>query len=105
MDNIREKLVELLNRVQDSGQKTTYEEHSINVCVRRNEDIADHLLANGVTVQECIGFDGKWIVKGQEVFCSNCNKESGYNAWGASAFSDYCPNCGKKMMPQPPKGE
>ena len=40
---------------------------------------------------------GRWIVKGQEVFCSHCDKESGYNYWGASAFSDYCPNCGAKM--------
>lgn len=40
---------------------------------------------------------GRWIVKGQEVFCSHCDKESGYNHWGASAFSDYCPNCGAKM--------
>lgn len=40
---------------------------------------------------------GRWIVKGQDVFCSHCDKESGHNQWGASAFSDYCPNCGAKM--------
>ena len=40
---------------------------------------------------------GRWEVRGQEVFCTNCDKESGYNAFGASAFSDYCPNCGAKM--------
>lgn len=40
---------------------------------------------------------GRWIVKGQDVFCSHCNKESGYNHWGASVFSDYCPHCGAKM--------
>lgn len=39
----------------------------------------------------------RWVVKGQDVFCSHCDKESGYNPWGASAFSDYCPNCGAKM--------
>ena len=54
MINIREKLVELLNRVQDNGQKTTHEAHSVTVCVKRNEDIADHLIANGETVQEWI---------------------------------------------------
>lgn len=99
--DIREKLVELLEPHM-SGLACEYESGSCELtscrtCNARN--VADHLIANGVTVQECIGFDGKWIVKGQEVFCSNCNKESGYNAWGASAFSDYCPNCGKKMMP------
>lgn len=40
---------------------------------------------------------GRWIIKGQDVFCSSCNNESGYNAWGSSAFSSYCPNCGAKM--------
>ena len=40
---------------------------------------------------------GRWEVRGQEVFCTNCDRESGYNAFGASAFSDYCPNCGAKM--------
>lgn len=54
MDNVREKLLELLSRVQDNGQKTTREAHSITVCVKRNEDIADHLIANGATVQEWI---------------------------------------------------
>ena len=38
-----------------------------------------------------------WIVKGQDIFCSNCDGESGYNAWGASSFSAYCPNCGAMM--------
>lgn len=101
MDNAREKLVELLMQVEDNMCDDCGREPVGCAVVA----IADHLLANGVTVQECIGFNGKWIVKGQEVFCSNCNKESGYNAWGASAFSDYCPNCGKKMMSQPPKKE
>ena len=40
---------------------------------------------------------GRWIVNGQDLFCSHCDKESGHNQWGASAFSDYCPNCGAKM--------
>jgi hypothetical protein len=40
---------------------------------------------------------GRWIIKGQDVFCSHCDKESGHNQWGASAFSNYCPNCGTKM--------
>ena len=98
-DRVKEKLVEL---VDDYTEPLSVRDiHKSDFA----ENFADHLIAHGVTVQEFTGFYGKWIVKGQEVFCSNCNKESGYNAWGASAFSDYCPNCGKKMMPQPPKGE
>ena len=91
--DFREKFVEIIKSYADFLSQDTI------------DAIADSIIAEGATVQEFIEFDGKWIVKGQEVFCSNCNKESGYNAWGASAFSDYCPNCGKKMMPQPPKGE
>ena len=40
---------------------------------------------------------GEWIHKGQDIYCSLCNKESAYNAFGASKFSDFCPNCGADM--------
>jgi hypothetical protein len=40
---------------------------------------------------------GRWIVGGQEIYCSECNGESLYNAFGASKFSDFCPRCGARM--------
>lgn len=40
---------------------------------------------------------GRWIVKGQEIYCSECNEESLYNSFGASKFSRFCPNCGARM--------
>ena len=40
---------------------------------------------------------GKWKVKGQDIYCSVCDGESAYNPFGASKFSNYCPNCGAKM--------
>ncbi len=40
---------------------------------------------------------GKWITKGQDIFCSACGKESAYTWYGASKFSKYCPNCGASM--------
>lgn len=40
---------------------------------------------------------GHWVHKGQGIYCSECGKESGYNPFGASRFSDYCPNCGVEM--------
>ena len=43
---------------------------------------------------------GYWVHKGQGIYCSECGKESGYNSFGASRFSDYCPNCGAKMDEQ-----
>lgn len=40
---------------------------------------------------------GRWITKGQDIFCSVCGEESAYTWCGASKFSSYCPNCGAKM--------
>lgn len=41
---------------------------------------------------------GRWIVRGQEIYCSECNEESLYNPFGASKFSRFCPNCGADMQ-------
>lgn len=40
---------------------------------------------------------GEWIVRGQDIYCSVCKNESGYNPFGASSFSNFCPNCGADM--------
>lgn len=95
--DVREKLVELLVIIIQPGQKTL-------------GGIADHLIANGVTVQEC----GYWVsltdCANAGVYCSVCHKKvykEDY-AWcnrKNKLRSDYCPHCGAKMMPQPPKGE
>ena len=93
----KEKLVELLDRF-------VYDEWY------GNEDIAEKLISNGVTVQEC----GYWVsltnCANAGVYCSVCHKKvykEDY-AWcnrKNKLRSDYCPHCGAKMMPQPPKGE
>ena len=95
--DVREKLVELLDIIIQPGQKTL-------------GDIADYLITNGVTVQEC----GYWVsltdCANAGVYCSVCNKKvykEDY-AWcnrKNKLRSDYCPHCGAKMMPHPPKGE
>ena len=74
------------------------------------EAVADYLLDSGVTVQEC----GYWVsltdCANAGVYCSVCNKKvykEDY-AWcnrKNKLRSAYCPNCGAKMMPEPPKGE
>ena len=73
-------------------------------------ELADYLLSNGVTVQE----HGYWVsltdCANAGVYCSVCHKKvykEDY-AWcnrKNKLRSDYCPNCGAKMMPRPPKGE
>lgn len=95
--DVREKLVELLDRfVYDDWYS--------------NGEIAEKLISNGVTVQKC----GYWIsltdCANAGVYCSVCHKKvykEDY-AWcnrKNKLRSDYCPHCGAKMMPQPPKGE
>ena len=101
MMNVREKLVELLTEFY--GCDPMY--YNVDALA-----IADHLISNGVTVQEC----GYWVsvidCANAGVYCSVCHKKvykEDY-AWcnrKNKLRSDYCPHCGAKMMPQPPKGE
>jgi hypothetical protein len=96
--DIREKLVELID---ESGACFTcfpcgdYDKEE-------KYKIADHLIANGVTVQK----HGRWVslteCANAGVYCSVCNKKvykEDY-AWcnrKNKLRSPYCPNCGAKM--------
>lgn len=60
---------------------------------RHHNEVMDYLIKVLTAVPE----KGEWIHKGQDIYCSICNKESAYNAFGASRFSDFCPNCGADM--------
>ena len=103
MMDVREKLVELLTEFY--GCDPMY--YNVDALA-----IADHLISNGVTVQEC----GYWVsltdCANAGVYCSVCHKKvykEDY-AWcnrKNKLRSDYCPHCGAKMMPLPlpPKGE
>ena len=106
--DVREKLVDILDRfVYDDWYG--------------NGDIADKLIANGVTVQEY----GEWVhpkeyVVSNGFLCSKCGHEEASHypinpRPGGAYIADengnffyppklnYCPNCGAKMMPEPPK--
>ena len=91
--DVREKLVELLDKfVYDDWYGNDY--------------IAEKLIANGVTVQEC----GQWIydfnLAGSNFYhCSVCDRQE--TLLEKEDIYEYCPfcHCGAKMMPQPPKGE
>ena len=101
--DIREKLVELL---QDTNNPV-WSWFPNNMAMMQ---LADYLIRNGVTVQE----HGYWAsltdCANAGVYCSVCHKKvykEDY-AWcnrKNKLRSDYCPHCGAKMMPQPPKGE
>ena len=97
--DVREKLIEIL-------RKPIFPHELVDP----TETVADYLLDSGVTVQEC----GHWIslteCANAGVYCSVCHKKvykEDY-AWcnrKNKLRSDYCPHCGAKMTPKPPKGE
>ena len=99
--DVRKKLVELL---------TNSPQLDVLDWTTGWEEAANYLIAHGVTVQEC----GHWIslteCANAGVYCSVCHKKvykEDY-AWcnrKNKLRSDYCPHCGAKMTPQPPKGE
>jgi DNA-directed RNA polymerase subunit RPC12/RpoP len=92
--DVREKLVELL--LGWGG---------LSNCA---EDMADYFIENGVTVQECAEWEeieDDWNM--ETIYkCSACKEEFvTIDGTPADNLWNYCPHCGAKMMPQPPKGE
>lgn len=74
------------------------------------EEAANYLIAHGVTVQK----HGYWVsltdCANAGVYCSVCHKKVYKEDYARcnrknKLRSDYCPHCGSKMMPEPPKGE
>ena len=111
--DVREKLMELQSIITCPNAICNFCEHFKNksACERhKKEVIADNMIAHGVTVQEC----GYWVsltdCANAGVYCSVCHKKvykEDY-AWcnrKNKLRSDYCPNCGAKMMPRLPEGE
>lgn len=112
----REKLVELFrNAFAAYGD-------GITGCTRE-EFFADFIAGYGVTVQECAEWvHPKGYVVSNGFLCSNCGHEEASHypinprSSGVCIADEngnffyppklnYCPHCGAKMMPQPPKGE
>ena len=99
--NVREKLVELLKTnacpspfICDQACKY----YGYGDCFPYR--FADHLISNGVTVQECGNW--KYYHKQNKAVCTSCSFERDLDANFGKAIA--CPNCGA-YMPQPPKGE
>ena len=103
---MREKLAELLKTVQHSGvvyQQSQMDDRKYNAKPIRNLDVADHLIANGVTVQK----NGKWeVVHGvltpggdPLLRCSICKSRESEHLCGIECRTvwHYCPSCGAKM--------
>ena len=108
--DVRGKLVELIAE-------------TIELYPSEREELADRLIAHGVTVQEY----GEWVhpkeyVVSNGFLCSKCGHEEASHypinpRPGGAYIADengnffyppklnYCHHCGAKMMPNPPKGE
>lgn len=91
MDNTREKLIELVNAVLRCLPWGEISSHTAG-------DVADHLIANGVTVQK----EGKlyWKPVGEGIWnltCSACDSHL-----GCRESAKHCPECGAKFVKQVP---
>ena len=105
--DVREKLAELLDIIIQPGQKTL-------------GDIADYLIAHGVTVQElgnckyCKEYEDlpEHFIDGKPVgrVFDTCIQRNENGLWhlevpcGTDIGIRFCPMCGRRL-PQPPKGE
>ena len=93
--DVREKLVEVLKKC--------------GVCnIYAVVQLANALADNGVTVQqrgEWEEIEDDWSM--ETIYkCSACKEEFvTIDGTPADNLWNYCPHCGAKMMPQPPKGE
>lgn len=103
--DVREKLVELLIEFVevDAWDNGEFIEKDIEY-----GKIAESLIAHGVTVQECAYWQ---YIKDDidednniQAYCSVCGAGDKH-ATNMIGKVPYCWKCGRKMMPQPPKGE
>lgn len=77
----------------------------IDKSLRKNDLLYHTYAIRNCVINDCIGViegykeseEGWWEHKGEGIYCSVCGAESGYNAWGASAFSTFCPSCGSRI--------
>ena len=97
-DDVMEKLVELLNEVQETGVNEIPAGFGCTREYIANEEVASHLIANVAPVRH-----GRWIEYTKVIIPEPYNKWE--QAWKCSecGFDDgfvdynYCPNCGAKM--------
>ena len=96
--DVREKLVELIKDGIRKGLRAKGDDR-IDYSF---EDVADHLIRNGVTVQELDGCEycnGLPFSQMEDFTMPNASKKD-YDI----VTIRFCPMCGRKL-PEPPKGE
>ena len=111
-DSQKEKLVELICDAKCDIDRICIESDWCDDCPAENgeancreEYIADHLIANGVTVQELDGCIRCKDSQQMTVTISNKLVDGVNTGWlGGNLTARFCPFCGRRL-PQPPKGE
>ena len=116
--DVREKMVELLNEVQETGVNEIPAGFGYTSEYVNNETVASHLIANGVTVQECKLGDKIYQTDGVRIYESIIgeitltakrtifvteNIAFDERAIGNSVFLSYAE--AEAHLLQPPKGE
>ena len=116
--DVREKLVELLNEVQETGVNEIPAGFGYTSDYVDNETVASHLISNGVTVQECKLGDKIYQADDVRIYESTIveitltakhtifvteNIAFDERAIGNSVFLSYAE--AEAHLPQPPKGE
>ena len=98
--DVREKLVDLLGNIYLPIMAGPDVIGEYRIPHKLKEEIADHLIANGVTVQEQDGCEHCRTASYTEkpfVVITQMGRE-------VKTQFNFCPNCGRRL-PQPPKGE
>ena len=107
--DVREKLVELLtDNLPRCGNLPSWDNPLQLSCDEQVQRIADHLIMNGVTVQEWISVDDKLPEPKENAICINRHGDmmiGTYTEWGWM-FPCYFEKPTHWMpIPHPPKGE
>lgn len=100
--DVKEKLVELLNEVQETGVNEIPAGFGCTRQYITNERVAAHLISHGVTVRDlggCEYCNGLPFSQMEDFTMPNASKKD-YDI----VTIRYCPICGRRL-PQPPKGE
>ena len=114
--DVREKLVEFLNEVQETGVNEIPAGFGYTSEYVQNEEVASHLIARGATVQEWISVNDRLPEAGEYVVCiAKRNPFSRFmpmvariekNGWVNPITEQYISEVTHWVpMPQTPKGE
>ena len=113
--DVKEKMVELINEVQETGVNEIPAGFGCTRQYISNEKVATHLISHGVTVQKWISVDDRLPEFGERVICTDgyavfeqyrVEPSCVYGMWDRFGLKSPMQEVTHWMpLPQPPKGE